>query len=68
MSDNQHIIRGVLIQVTDARLLLPNATIAEVLDVPPGTVRSRIARGRSQLARLLARNQGTTALRTSDGP
>ena len=31
MSDNQHIIRGVLIQVTDARLLLPNATIAEVL-------------------------------------
>ena len=31
MSDNQQIIRGVLIQVTDARLLLPNATIAEVL-------------------------------------
>ena len=30
MSDEQ-IIRGVLIQVTDARLLLPNATIAEVL-------------------------------------
>ena len=31
MSDNQYIIRGVLIQVTDACLLLPNATIAEVL-------------------------------------
>jgi chemosensory pili system protein ChpC len=29
--DNQTIIRGVLIQVADARLLLPNATIAEVL-------------------------------------
>lgn len=27
----QHDIRGVLIQVQDARLLLPNATIAEVL-------------------------------------
>ncbi|WP_256645456.1 chemotaxis protein CheW [Thermomonas paludicola] len=31
MSDITHIIRGVLIQVADARLLLPNATIAEVL-------------------------------------
>lgn len=31
MSDSAPIIRGVLIQVTDARLLLPNATIAEVL-------------------------------------
>ena len=31
MSDNEQIIRGVLIQVADARLLLPNATIAEVL-------------------------------------
>ena len=30
MSEEQ-IIRGVLIQVSDARLLLPNATIAEVL-------------------------------------
>ena len=29
--DTAQIIRGVLIQVTDARLLLPNATIAEVL-------------------------------------
>ncbi len=31
MSDSAPIIRGVLIQIADARLLLPNATIAEVL-------------------------------------
>ena len=31
MSDSTNIIRGVLIQVAEARLLLPNATIAEVL-------------------------------------
>ena len=31
MSDSETIIRGVLIQVANARLLLPNATIAEVL-------------------------------------
>ena len=31
MSDSSNIIRGVLIQVAEARLLLPNATIAEVL-------------------------------------
>ena len=31
MSDSAQILRGVLIQVADARLLLPNATIAEVL-------------------------------------
>ena len=34
MSDEQ-IIRGVLIQVAQARLLLPNATIAEVLSFAP---------------------------------
>lgn len=31
--------------------------IAEVLEIPPGTVRSRIARGRAQLADQLAGNQ-----------
>jgi len=37
---------------------LDYAEIAEVLDIPPGTVRSRIARGRAQLARVLEpRNQ-----------
>jgi chemosensory pili system protein ChpC len=36
MSDDvTHIIRGVLIQVAQARLLLPNATIAEVLSFAP---------------------------------
>ena len=33
---------------------LDYAEIAEVLDIPPGTVRSRIARGRAVLARHLA--------------
>ena len=32
---------------------LDYAEIARVLDIPPGTVRSRIARGRGQLADLL---------------
>ena len=31
MTESTNIIRGVLIQVAEARLLLPNATIAEVL-------------------------------------
>ncbi len=35
MSDSDSIIRGVLIQVADAKLLLPNATIAEVLSYAP---------------------------------
>lgn len=34
------------------------AEIAAVLDIPPGTVRSRIARGRAALARELGGNQG----------
>ena len=38
---------------------LDYAEIAEVLDVPPGTVRSRIARGRARLAIVLG-NQGPT--------
>ena len=35
MADISHIIRGVLIQVAGARLLLPNAAIAEVLSYAP---------------------------------
>lgn len=35
MADISHIIRGVLIQVAKARLLLPNAAIAEVLSYAP---------------------------------
>jgi len=35
---------------------LDYAEIATVLDIPPGTVRSRIARGRAQLATLLGGN------------
>ena len=35
---------------------LDYADIATVLDIPPGTVRSRIARGRAQLAELLGGN------------
>ncbi len=33
---------------------LDYAEIAQTLGIPPGTVRSRIARGRAQLAQLLA--------------
>ncbi len=41
---------------------LEYAHIAEILDIPVGTVRSRIARGRAHLARLLAGNRtGATA-------
>jgi RNA polymerase sigma-70 factor (ECF subfamily) len=36
---------------------LDYAEIAEVLEIPPGTVRSRIARGRSHLAAFLGGNQ-----------
>jgi RNA polymerase sigma-70 factor, ECF subfamily len=39
---------------------LDYAQIAEVLQIPPGTVRSRIARGRRHLARLLGNQRGST--------
>jgi RNA polymerase sigma-70 factor (ECF subfamily) len=47
---------------------LDYAEIASVLDIPPGTVRSRIARGRAQLARLLEPgNRGEPLERPSPG-
>jgi RNA polymerase sigma-70 factor (ECF subfamily) len=46
---------------------LDYAEIARVLDVPPGTVRSRIARGRAQLADLLG-NPGGFPERPSTRP
>ena len=39
--------------------------ISETLGIPPGTVRSRIARGRAQLAQKLGGNQTTTTERPS---
>jgi RNA polymerase sigma-70 factor, ECF subfamily len=44
---------------------LDYAEIAEILRIPPGTVRSRIARGRGQLADLLAGNPIDPAPRPS---
>lgn len=47
---------------------LDYAEIASALDIPPGTVRSRIARGRAQLAQLLdPRNQHDESERPSSG-
>jgi len=40
---------------------LDYAEIGEVLDIPPGTVRSRIARGRAALAEQLGGNQPSPA-------
>ena len=49
---------------------LDYAEIAELLDLPPGTVRSRISRGRARLADLLSLgNQDATAdVGTEDRP
>lgn len=46
---------------------LDYAEIARVLDVPPGTVRSRIARGRAQLAERLG-NHGIASERPTPAP
>ena len=46
---------------------LEYSDIAELLHVPPGTVRSRIARGRAQLARQLG-NSGLTPERPTPQP
>ena len=45
---------------------LEYADIAEVLGVPPGTVRSRIARGRAHLATSLRGNQTTEPKRPNE--
>ncbi|WP_195210416.1 RNA polymerase sigma factor [Actinomarinicola tropica] len=51
------------------QLGLDYAEIAEVLGIPPGTVRSRIARGRSALARSLdAGNQDALEVRPTTDP
>jgi RNA polymerase sigma-70 factor (ECF subfamily) len=47
---------------------LDYAQVAEVLEVPPGTVRSRIARGRAQLADALGGNQSPSPGRPNDTP
>ena len=45
---------------------LDYATIAEVLGVPPGTVRSRIARGRALLGEVLGNREAPSGRRSSD--
>jgi RNA polymerase sigma-70 factor (ECF subfamily) len=47
---------------------LDYAEIAEVLDIPPGTVRSRIARGRAALARSMGGNQTEASDRPTPQP
>lgn len=46
---------------------LDYAEIAEILEIPPGTVRSRIARGRAQLADHLG-NQNDPSRRPTTEP
>lgn len=58
-------LAGVAIEFRAAVVLrdlcqLDYAEIAQVLDIPPGTVRSRIARGRAQLADSLGREPDRT--------
>jgi RNA polymerase sigma-70 factor, ECF subfamily len=50
------------------QLGLDYAEIAEVLAIPPGTVRSRIARGRAALARTLSGNQSPESRRPTPEP
>ena len=45
---------------------LDYAEIAEVLDIPPGTVRSRIARGRAALVPLISGNPAASAQRPTE--
>ena len=45
---------------------LDYAEIAEVLDLPPGTVRSRIARGRAALAEQLGNPEPTDERHNTD--
>ncbi len=45
---------------------LDYAEIAEVLEIPPGTVRSRISRGRVALASLMTGNPDPTSGRPTD--
>ena len=46
---------------------LDYAQIAEVLEIPPGTVRSRIARGRALLAAALGNPDAPSERLKSDG-
>ena len=47
---------------------LDYAEIAEVLDIPPGTVRSRIARGRAALAQAICDHDSTEEMSATREP
>ena len=55
--------QSLLVLRDDAGLVY--AEIAAILDLPPGTVRSRIARGRARLADAIAGNQNAPGERPS---